>query len=47
MTSGIRQDDRDGSRLGELTIRAVILVGLVTTLIMVGLPAAWALAAAH
>ena len=33
--------------LSELTIRAALLASLVTFLIMVGLPAIWAFAAAY
>lgn len=39
-----RSDDRE---LGELTVRAALLASLVTFLVMIGLPAMWALAAAH
>jgi hypothetical protein len=47
MTAGIRRDDVDDADFGGLTIRASLLAALMTFLIMVALPAAWALAAAR
>ena len=47
MSAFVRRGSSDGRDLSELTVRAVLLVSLVTFLIMIGLPAAWAFAAAH
>lgn len=47
MTAGARPDRHDETDFGELTIRASILAALTTFLIMIALPAAWALAASH
>jgi hypothetical protein len=46
MTATTGQRDNDGE-LSALTVRAVVLASVVTFLIMIGLPAAWAIAAAH
>ena len=45
MTAGTRPDRRNEADFGELTIRASLLAALMTFLIMIALPAAWALAA--
>jgi hypothetical protein len=42
-----RQGEADGRGLSELTVRAALLASLVTFLIMIGLPALWAFAAAY
>jgi hypothetical protein len=47
MTAGARRDRHDEADFGELTIRASLLAALMTFLIMIALPAAWALAAAQ
>lgn len=47
MSAGAGRRERDAGDLGELTARAVVFAVLVTFLIMIGLPAAWALAAAY
>ena len=47
VTAGAGQHERDRGELGELTVRAVLLASLMTFLIMIGLPVAWAIAAAH
>ncbi len=47
MTAGAQRDRHDEADFGELTIRASVLAALMTFLIMVALPAAWALAASH
>jgi hypothetical protein len=47
MSAGARRDHRDEADFGELTIKASLLAALMTFLIMIALPAAWALAASH
>ena len=47
MSAGARREHRDDADVGELTIKASLLAALMTVLIMVALPAAWALAASH
>ena len=42
-----RQRETGARDLSELTVRAALLASLVTFLIMVGLPAIWAFAAAY
>ena len=47
MSAGARREHRDEAHFGELTIKASLLAALMTFLIMIALPAAWALAASH
>jgi hypothetical protein len=39
--------NRGDRELSELSVKAALLASLVTFLVMIGLPAVWALAAAH
>ena len=47
MSVTTRHGNSGDRELSELSIRAALLASLVTFLVMVGLPAIWALAAAH
>jgi hypothetical protein len=47
MSVTTRHGNSGDRELGELSVKAAVLASLVTFLVMMGLPAVWALAAAH